>query len=104
VPHRPIHRFEQSGTISDDKYIPRIREEFTLILVEQMRADGYVPLFDLDPVWTTSFDGRSYDFRLSVYGVYLGRKKAECVAGLYGNKEVPLTRNNRSEMLFNAQE
>jgi hypothetical protein len=96
VNHRPIKRFEQSGDIHDDKYFNRVRLDNIRFLVTIMRNRGYVPVFDLEPLFSTHWTGNHYTFRLSVYGVYVGRKKAEWVAGVTGNKLVPFTHHNKS--------
>jgi hypothetical protein len=93
--HRPIRRFEETGTISDDKYFARLRLEYIDLVVLKMRYDGYVPRFDIDPDWSLSYNGESYDFKLSVYGVYVGRKKAQCIQGKVGNSPVMFTQQTK---------
>jgi len=72
------------GVVGDDSAIPRLRNQFEHMLVSDMREIGYVPVLGLGPYWSTSYiEGKDqYDFVLSVYGVFLGKKEACKVEGL----------------------
>jgi hypothetical protein len=50
-----------------------------------MRENGYVPVLDLGPFFSTKLekDGH-YSFLLTVYGVYVGRKKSWKIEGMDG--------------------
>lgn len=87
--HKPIKRFEQSGTILDDRFFARTQAEQLSIMADIMSESGYVPRLDINPDWSLSFNGKSYDFRLSVYGVHVGRKKAKELEGIDWWKEIP---------------
>lgn len=86
--HRRIKRFELSGQITDDCFLPRMRSEYIRLLNETMRDSGYVPRFDIDPDWSLSYTGNYYEFTLSVYGSYIGKKNASCIDGLDKNKPI----------------
>jgi hypothetical protein len=62
----------------------------------EMRYEGYVPRFDIDPDWSLSYDGSGYDFRLSVYGVFVGKEKAKCIQGMMGNTPILFTKKAKS--------
>jgi len=75
-----------SGQIKDDSDILRLKDQYLVLLHNDMRGRGYVPLLDLDPAWSTSLiDGR-YHFLMTVHGVYYGKKKARKYVGLAGSK------------------
>lgn len=93
--HKRIKRFELSGQITDDIYLPRMKSEYVRLLNDTMKESGYVPRFDIDPDWSISYTGNHYEFILSVYGSYIGKKNASCIDGLDKNKPV-FTHQNKS--------
>ena len=86
--HKRIKRFELSGQITDDIFIPRMKLEYTRLLAETMKDVGYVQRFDIEPDWSLSYTGNYYEFILSVYGSYIGKKNAACIDGLDKNRPI----------------
>lgn len=86
--HKRIKRFELSGQILDDSFIPRMKYEYIRLLKETMRDSGYAIRLDIDPDWTISYTGNYYEFVLSVYGSYIGKKNAACIDGLDKNRPI----------------
>ena len=68
--------YHQQGQIRDDKYFIRIKEEMIKVVHDEMRDEGYIPVFDLGPYWYTSMGEKKFHFDLCVYGIYVGKKKA----------------------------
>jgi len=101
--HKRIKRFELSGQILDDSLIPRLRTEYIRLLSDSMKEAGYVQRYDIDPDWSLSYTGNYYNFVLSLYGSYIGKKSAECIEGLEGNRPV-YTQKNKSKELSRDQE
>jgi hypothetical protein len=101
--HKKIKRFELSGQILDDIFIPRMREEYIRLLSDSMKETGYVPRLDIEPDWTLSYTGNYYEFKLSVYGSYIGKKNAECIEALDKNRPI-YTPQNKLKELSKAQE
>lgn len=101
--HKPIRRFHLDGQIYDDSFIPRLKEEYIRILETQMRLQGFAPRLDIDSDFTIEYTGKLYNFKLSVYGTYVGKKNAECLTGIDKNKPV-YTQKSRSEMYLRDQE
>ena len=93
--HKRIKRFELEGKILDDKCIARMKEQYIKLLSESMREQGYVIRLDIDPDWTIQYTGNHYEFILSVYGSYIGKKNAACIDGLDKNRPI-YTRQNKS--------
>jgi hypothetical protein len=91
ISHRNIKRFYLDGEIYDESAIPRLREQYIQMLMITMRAKGFVIRYDIDPDFTLSYNGKTFDFKLSVYGVFVGKRKAECLAGIDKNREVMMT-------------
>jgi hypothetical protein len=81
--HKPIKKFSLDGIVGDDAAIPRMRNQFEHMLITDMRDDGYVPVLGLGPYWSTSYDVNKnrYDFVLSVYGVFVGKREACKIEG-----------------------
>ena len=86
--HKRIKRFELSGQILDDAIIARMRQEYIRLLSESMRYEGYVIRLDIDPDWSLSYTGNHYEFILSVYGSFIGKKAAACIDGLDKNRAI----------------
>jgi hypothetical protein len=86
--HKRIKRFELSGQITDDSFLPRMKSEYVRLLSDTMKDTGYVPRFDIEPDWSISYTGNHYDFTLSVYGSYIGKKNASCIDGLDKNRPI----------------
>lgn len=87
--HKTIKKFDLEGEIYDDSSIARLKDQYIFILTAAMKNHGYVPRFDIDPDFTLGYNGKTFDFRLSVYGVYVGKASAKCIAGIDKNKPVP---------------
>jgi len=78
------------GKIGDDADFARLRAQMENMIVQEMRHKGYVPVFDLGPYWSTSYnkEADNYDFMLSVYGVYVGGRKAWRIHGISDGREI----------------
>jgi hypothetical protein len=61
------------------------------MIINGMRNKGYVPRYDIDIDFNISYNGKTFDFKLSVYGVYVGKGKAKCILGI--DKNTPLNSN-----------
>jgi len=55
-----------------------------------MRMSGYVPRLDIDLDFTTSYNekARYFQFEISVYGIYVGKRKSEWILGIDGSKVI----------------
>jgi hypothetical protein len=91
VAHKKIRDFSIDGQIYDEADLPRLKLEYENIVEHYMRVKGYIPHLDLDPSFTVSYNGHSFDFKITWYGIYLGKAKAKCYTGVIGNKLVPMT-------------
>jgi len=88
ISHKKIHRFHIEGEIYDESIIGRMKEKYISILEKSMRSKGYVRRYDIDYDFTISYNGKTFNFLLSVYGVYVGRKQAICLSGIDKNKPI----------------
>lgn len=95
--HKRIKRFELSGQILDDTFIPRMKSEYVRLLSESMRESGYVIRLDIEPDWTIQYTGNHYEFILSVYGSYIGKRNAACIDGLDKNRPIYTPPNKSGE-------
>jgi hypothetical protein len=88
--HKPIKRFGLDGVIYDDSSIYRLQQEYIRLVVMEMRLSGYVPRLDIDPQFTIEYNENknTYNFTLSIYGIYTGRKKSECIIGIDGTRPI----------------
>lgn len=78
-----IKDFSIEGTYDDDAKILMVREKFEMLLEDQMRSKGSVPVLNIHPKWYTSWDAERevYHFELIMYGVYVGKRKQEDIIG-----------------------
>ena len=98
VSHKNIKKFNIDGEIYDEAAIPNIKEQYINILKTIMQGKGYVIRYDIDPDFTVQYNGKTFNFLLSVYGVFIGKRKAQCVSGVDKNRTVPLTiQKNKQE-------
>ena len=95
--HKSIKRFSLDGEIYDDSHIIRLKEQYYSMIVAGMRSDGYVPRYDIDTDFTLSYNGKAFKFRLSVYGVHVGKDKAKCIAGIDKNNPIMLPTTQKSK-------
>ena len=104
--HKPIKRFALSGEIYDESHIVRLKDQYIFMLTSAMRNNGYVPRYDIDPDFTIGYNGKTFEFNLSVYGVYVGRARAKCIMGLEKNKPIMshITQKIKSSEVSSHQE
>jgi hypothetical protein len=88
--HKTIKRFGMEGKIGDDADFTRLRSQYESLIVQEMRDLGYVPVLDLGPYWSTSYVKleETYEFIVSVYGVYIGRRRSWEVEGISAGREI----------------
>jgi hypothetical protein len=99
--HRPIRKFNLSGIIQDDASIPRLRDEYTRLVLSEMRLSGYVPRLDIDEDFTIDYNDRrsTFEFELTIYGVYTGRRKSEWIVGIDKAQAVYIAQSKSKEYL-----
>lgn len=104
--HKKIKQFTIDGQIYDEADVVRLREQYDSIMDHYLRGRGYVPHLDLDPVFTLDYNGNYFEFKISWYGIYLGKAKAKCYKGLSGTKLVPMSpmTQSKSERLSQSAE
>lgn len=83
-----IKSFQIAGVIKDDAAIIRVRQMYEKLLIEDMRARGYVPVLDLEPQFSMKYyeHKESYGFNLVMFGVYVGKRKALEIEGFSGQQ------------------
>jgi hypothetical protein len=103
--HRPIKKFYLDGVINDDSVLGRLKIEYIRLLISEMKLLGYVPRLDIDPDFTIQYnDTKEYfEFKLSIHGVYTGKKKSECITGIDGTTAV-YTQKSKSSVSLQEQE
>lgn len=81
--HDEIIRHSLKGTIGDNNIVLQ-RERLIHFVESQMRDEGCVPSLDLEPQFTLDFDPstETYEFELTVYGIYIGKEQACETAGI----------------------
>ena len=99
--HKPIKKFQIDGTIHDDSAITRLRDEYDRLLVSEMRLSGYVPRLDIAQDFTIEYNysKQYFEFTVSSYGVFVGKKKSEWITGIDGTRAIYTHQNKSAEFL-----
>ena len=99
--HKPIKRFNLEGDILDEAFTPRLKTEYIKLLLLEMRLSGYVPRIDIDPDFTIEYNNtiQIFKFKLSLHGVYVGKKKSEWIIGIDGTQVISTAQNKLSGFL-----
>jgi hypothetical protein len=79
IHHKPIKCFKLDGNIKDESNIYRLKEEYIRLLIVQMKESAYVPRIDIEPDFTVYYNESKdwFEFKLTVYGIYVGKKNIE---------------------------
>lgn len=99
--HKPIKRFYLDGIIHDDSAIGRLKIEYIRIVTSEMRYAGYVPRIDIDVDFTIGYNEQKeyFEFQISIYGIYVGKKQSECIQAIDGQRIIPIAKNKSKESL-----
>jgi hypothetical protein len=99
--HKPIKSFSLDGSIYDDSTIARLKTEYIKLLVIEMETLGYVPRLDIDPDFTIRYnkEAQIFEFKLTTYGIYVGKKKTQWIIGLDGTKVIYTQKSKSKEFL-----
>jgi len=101
--HKQLKRFGLEGSIYTDSAIPRLKYEYVSLIKMEMRFSGYVPRLDIDPDFTIEYNGKGfYTFELSLYGVFVGKRRSEWIMGVDGTRVVPIQKSRSKEYLSEA--
>ena len=84
--NKKIHKFGIDGSVADEALLPQVKETLERQIIIDMRDKGYVPVLDIQPQISTSYDPvkETFNFLLAVYGVYVGKRKSWKLEGFSG--------------------
>ena len=101
IHHKPIKAFTFNGIIQNDAAIGRLRQELVRLKTIEMRELGYVQRLDIDHNFTIKYNSTTeqFEFTITVYGTYIGKKKSLCILGIDGTTLVPIQKNKLKELL-----
>ena len=88
--HKQIKRFQVEVKFKDDSDMIRVRAQYDSLLTQDMKGKGYARVLDIDPSFSVEFDGETWVFLMTLYGVYVGKKKACQSEGITQGKLIPL--------------
>lgn len=99
--HKPLKKFGLDGSIYDDAAIPRLKIEYTRLIISEMRLSGYVPRVDIAPDFTLEYNDntKAFIFELSLYGIYVGKRQSEWIFGINEGQIIPIQPNKLEEYL-----
>jgi hypothetical protein len=87
--HKNIKRFQVRVEFKDDSDMIRVRAQYESLLTQDMRGKGYLRVLDLDPSFSVEFNGETWVFLMTLYGIYIGKKKAWLSEGITQGKLIP---------------
>lgn len=89
------------GDIHDEALVPRLKAEYVRLVTLEMKLSGYVPRLDIDPDFTIEYNiqKQNFTFKLSLHGVYVGKRKSEWIIGIDGTQAIHTAPNKLSESL-----
>jgi hypothetical protein len=89
---RKIHPLTIDGEFLDDSKMSETRAKYESVLLEQARENGYVPVLDLDTSWSPTYysDEDRWFFSLTLYVIYVGKKKSYEYEGFTNNCLIPI--------------
>jgi len=99
--HKRIKSFSLDGNIYDDASIARLKTEYIKLLLIEMETLGYVPRLDIDPDFTIGYnkEAQIFEFKLTTYGIYVGKKKTQWIIGLDGTRVIYTQKSKLKEFL-----
>jgi hypothetical protein len=102
--HKPLKMFTLDGNIYSDSAIWRLKDEYINLLDAEMRAMGYVKRIDIDPDFTIGYNRQTecFEFKISIYGIFVGKKKAKWIMGIDGARVVLIPSSRLKEFLSEA--
>jgi hypothetical protein len=97
--HKTVKKFSFDGNIHDESAIWRLKNEYLRLITMEMRLSGYVPRLDINPDFTIDYieEKEYFEFKLSMYGVFVGKKKSEWILGI-DEQRVIYTQTSRSSV------
>ena len=97
--HKPIKRFNVEVEFKDDSDMIRIRAQYESLVTHDMRNKGYIPVLDIYPHFSIDYDNKKekWKFYLTLFGTYLGKKKAWQYEGMHQGKLIPRTHQGKLE-------
>ena len=89
--HKPIKMFSVDGELKDDSVIQSTKQNVENIIDNMMMDAGYVRILDLDPIWQIDYNNllNRWKFKMTMYGMYVGKRKARKFDGIAQWKLVP---------------
>lgn len=91
VTDRRIEPFRLPVIVKDGGSFYKRYDEFVRLITNDMRDQGFVPIFDVDPfVENGGVVDNSQKFTITVQGVWVGKDRAWKIHGLTKGKEIPM--------------
>ena len=77
----------------------RLKDEYIRLLASEMKLSGYVRRIDIDTDFTIQYNEKTetFEFELSIYGIYTGKKQAEWIHGIDGAMVIPIHQSKSKE-------
>jgi hypothetical protein len=91
TPQKKIKAFQIDGELLDDSAIIKTKEIIERTLNNDIRDKGYVPVLDIDPIWSIEYvsETNQWLFHMSIHGYYIGKRKAWQYQGWSQGKMMP---------------
>lgn len=92
-----IKLFSIDGEVKSPKYFATTRYNIERYLDAEMKDGGYLPVYDLGSGFFLEYDHEQdkYNFLITMYGIYVGKKEASKWAGLALGRMVPKVKTGK---------
>ena len=86
-----IKPFWLEGEFIDDSHAIYAKVNAEKTIGHSMRDKGYLKVLDLDPFWVIRYDqaDNKWFFDMTIYGIYVGKRKAWQYEGVSQGKLIP---------------
>ena len=90
-----IRRFQIEG-ITTEENLERRQATFRKTVNNMMREEGFVPVLDIDPVFTRHWmKDDLFEFSYTMQAVYIGKDRSWQTEGILAGKVIPFTQKNK---------
>lgn len=88
--HERVRSFSETGVIKDDASFIKIKDQMRILLEDRMREEGNIPDLDKGIHWSTLYiqEKRHYEFKITMFGVFVGRERANGKSVVYYDGKV----------------
>lgn len=88
--HEEIKRFGHEGVVAGSVDVIEFKQNMVRWVEAEMKDEGFIPALDIEVQYTQDYSAAddTYKYRLSIYGLYVGRDKAWDAVGVMNGRTI----------------